>query len=502
MNNTFDLIVIGTGTAASTAAHECRSAGWNVAIIDSLPFGGTCALRGCDPKKVLVEAAKVIDSTQRHENKGIVGSEGIRIKWSDLMNFKRTFTEPRPKLREDGYIKAGIVPFHGHAQFTGPTTIKVRIGDNNDKNEKKENNDNRNDTILSGKHIVIATGATPTTLNIPGSENIITSDQFLEFWNDRLPERIAFVGGGYISFEFAHLAARAGAKVTILHRGKRPLEHFDPDLVDRLVQRSKDLWIDIRLQAAVKRINKLSSSRDESRLVVHYSSDLSKNGAYKTSSASLEADMVVHGAGRVPNLEGLNLVAGGIQHTPQGIQVNEYLQSVSNPAVYAAGDVAASKGLPLTPAASYDGNVVANNLVKGNTTKSNYTGLPSVVFTIPPLVSVGMHEKEAKDQGLRFRTRYENTASWASSKRVGESCSGFKVLIEEGTDRILGAHIIGPHAEEVINIFSIAIRLELTAKDLNDPILYSYPTSSSDVVYMLSVLQLYLLCELHIMQCL
>ena len=197
--------------------------------------------------------------------------------------------------------------------------------------------------------------------------------------------------------------------------------------------------------------------------------------------------MVVHGAGRVPNLEGLNLVAGGIQHTPQGIQVNEYLQSVSNPAVYAAGDVAASKGLPLTPAASYDGNVVANNLVKGNTTKSNYTGLPSVVFTIPPLVSIVMHEKEAKDQGLRFRTRYENTASWASSKRVGESCSGFKVLIEEGTDRILGAHIIGPHAEEVINIFSIAIRLELTAKDLNDPILYSYPTSSSDVVYMLSV---------------
>lgn len=131
MNNIFDLVVLGTGTPASTVAHECRSAGWNVAIIDSLRSGGTCGLRGCDPKKVLIEAAKVIDSTQRHENKGIVGSERILIKWSDLMNFKRTFTEPRPKLREDGYIKAGKVPFHGHAQFTGPTTIKVRINDNN-----------------------------------------------------------------------------------------------------------------------------------------------------------------------------------------------------------------------------------------------------------------------------------------------------------------------------------------------------------------------------------
>jgi glutathione reductase (NADPH) len=111
--------------------------------------------------------------------------------------------------------------------------------------------------------------------------------------------------------------------------------------------------------------------------------------------------------------------------------------------------------------------------------------LPSVVFTIPPLASVGLQEKEAKDHALPFRTKYENTSSWASSRRVGETCSGFKVLIEEGTDRILGAHILGPHAEEVINIFSIAIRLGLTTKDLNDPILYSYPTSSSDVVYIL-----------------
>jgi glutathione reductase (NADPH) len=276
--HTFDLIVIGSGTAASTTASECSSAGWRVAIIDSLPFGGTCALRGCEPKKILVEAAKVIDSNQRHENKGIIGSEAVHIKWSDLIRFKRTFTDPFPKNREDGYIRTGIVPFHGHARFISPTTVKVEV--------HKDLNNNNN-TILNGRHILIATGSKPMNLNVPGSENIITSDQFLELGDNNLPNRIVFVGGGYISFEFAHIAARAGAKVTIIHRGKQPLEHFDPDLVNRLVQRSRDIGIDVILQAAVKSIDKssLSSStttnftnEDRNKLVVHYSSssDISK----------------------------------------------------------------------------------------------------------------------------------------------------------------------------------------------------------------------------------
>lgn len=142
-------------------------------------------------------------------------------------------------------------------------------------------------------------------------------------------------------------------------------------------------------------------------------------------------------------------------------------------------------GLPLTPVASYEGAVVANNLIKGNSWKSNYAGLPSVVFTIPPLVSVGMQEKEAKEKGLRVRINHQDTSGWASSRRVGETNAAFKVLIEEDTNRILGAHILGSHAEEIINIFSMAIRLGLTVKDLNDPLLYTYPTNSSDILYML-----------------
>jgi glutathione reductase (NADPH) len=294
-----------------------------------------------------------------------------------------------------------------------------------------------------------------------------------------------FVGGGYISFEFAHIAARAGAKVTILHRGKQPLEHFDSDLVNLLAQRSRDIGIDIHLQSAVEKIDK---STDDGSYVVQYSNTSimsNDNNNQKKKTTRVECDMIVHGAGRIPNVEGLDLAAAGVEYTSQGIKVNGYLQSVSNPSIYAAGDVAASGGLPLTPVATYEGSLVANNLIKGNVLKSNYSGLPSVVFTIPPLASVGMQEKEAKEAGLRFKIKYENTANWASSKRVGETCSGFKVLIEQDSNRILGAHILGPHAEEVINIFSMAIRLGLTAKELSDPLLYAYPTNTSDVVYML-----------------
>jgi glutathione reductase (NADPH) len=227
MRKKFDLVVIGTGSAASTAAFKCRAAGWSVAVVDFRPFGGTCALRGCDPKKVLVGAASVIDWIRRMESKGVRG-DNARIKWLELMRFKRTFTDPVPKQREKSFAEAGIETFHGLARFIGVTTVQV------------------GEDALEGRHVLIATGAKLRRLNIPGEEHLTTSEQFLEL--DSLPTRILFVGGGYISFEFAHVSVRAGAEVTVLHRSERPLEGFDPDLVQQLVQKTRSLGVDLQLR--------------------------------------------------------------------------------------------------------------------------------------------------------------------------------------------------------------------------------------------------------------
>lgn len=452
MAKKFDLVAIGTGTAASTVAEICRGAGWQVAIVDSRPFGGTCQLRGCDPKKVLVGASEVIDWARRMRGKGI-DSDAVQIQWPDLMRFKRTFTDPVPKQREESFTKEGIATFHGRARFVGPSAIQV------------------NNEVLAARHIVVAAGAKPATLKIPGENLLTTSEQFLDL--EALPSRIVFVGGGYISFEFAHVAARAGAQVTILHRGSRALVGFDPDLAGLLAEATRDLGIDTRLETVVEGIEKTPGGLEVG------TSMTDQRPAFK-------ADMVVHGAGRVPDIEDLGLDVAGVEwNDRRGVKVNEYLQSISNSAVYAAGDCAASGGLPLTPVAGYEGRIVADNLLKGNHAKPDYRGVPTVVFTTPPVAAVGLSEEGAREQGLRFRANYANTSGWYSSRRVAEKHSGYKVLIEEGTDRILGAHLLGSNSDELVNLFALAIRSGITATAFKET-LFAYPTHGSDLTYMLA----------------
>jgi glutathione reductase (NADPH) len=450
MARKFDLIAIGTGSAASTVASRCREAGWQVAIVESRPFGGTCALRGCDPKKVLVGAAEAVDWTRRMKGKGIQ-AEKLQIDWPELMRFKRSFTEPVPKRREGGFAKAGIAAFHGRARLAGPTTVRV------------------GEETLEGRYVAIAAGEVPAALEIPGAEHLTTSDQFLEL--NELPRRILFIGGGYVAFEFAHVAARAGSQVTVLHRGPRPLALFDPDLVDQLVERTRELGVDVQLGTEAIGIEKNSTLLTVRAL---------KSGETGT----FETQMVVHAAGRVPEINDLNLDAVGIEWEKRGVRVNEFLQSVSISSVYAAGDAAASGGPPLAPVASYEGLIVAANILKGNHQKPNYLGIPSVVFTIPPLAAVGLSERGAREQNLRFRVKKEITSSWYSSRRVAETCSGFKVLVEEGTDRILGAHVLGSDAGEVINLFALAIRSGMRATDVRH-MLFAYPTNGSNMTRML-----------------
>ena len=275
--DTYDLIVIGTGTAAQVAAGRVRKAGRSVAVIDHRPFGGTCALRGCDPKKMLVSGAEAVDLARRMHRRGVAGD--LRIHWKELIAFKRTFTDPVPRKREESFAKQGIDAVHGMARFTSPDSVGVE------------------GCALKGRHILIASGVRPVTLRFPGAEHAITSDAFMEL--EHLPERIVMVGGGYIAAEFSHIAARAGAKVTVLQRGARMLPNFDPGLVGWLMEKFREIGIDTRTQNAVIAIER--SGRE-----YHVHTQTPEGERVVT------ADLVVHAAGRVPDIDELNLSAANI----------------------------------------------------------------------------------------------------------------------------------------------------------------------------------------------
>ena len=272
MERRFDLVVVGTGVASAVTS-RCREAGWSVAVVDSRPFGGTCALRGCVPKKILVGAAEAVHHARDMAAIGVPAA-GLTIDWPALMRFKRSVIDATPERTEQGWAKIGVEQFHGRARFVDSTTLAV------------------GDDRLIGRRVLIAAGAMPAPLRFPGADRLATSEDFLNL--DRMPARVVFVGGGYISFEFAHVAARAGADVTIVHRGARPLEGFDPDLVELLVRRTRELGMRVELNTEV-----LGVDRAAGGLVVR--------GLQHGTERAFEADLVVHGAGRVPELDDLDL---------------------------------------------------------------------------------------------------------------------------------------------------------------------------------------------------
>ena len=446
----YDLIVIGSGTAAQVAIARVRKRGWRVAVIDHRPFGGTCALRGCDPKKMLVSGEEAIDAVRRMHPHGVDGE--VRIEWPSLMRFKRSFTDPIPAKQARHYADLGVDAYQGLARFAAPDRIEI---------EGRE---------LVGSHILIATGASPVPLGIAGEELVSSSDDFLEL--ESLPRRIVLIGGGYIAAEFSHLAARAGAQVTILQRGARLLPHFDESLVGWLMPSFDALGIAVHTGVTADRVR-----QTEAGLTVRATSP---NGP----PISVTADLVIHAAGRVPDLASLNLAAGEVAVDQGLLRLTPGLQSVSNPRVYAAGDAARS-GPPLTPVASHDAKVVAANMLDNADARPNYLGVPSVAFTVPPISSVGLSEAEAHAKGLQFKVNAASVPEWFTARRLNESVYGYKVLIEENSGVILGAHLVGPSADEVINLFALAIRTGLTAEAILDT-MFAYPTAASDIGYMLA----------------
>ncbi|WP_027108597.1 dihydrolipoyl dehydrogenase family protein [Lacticigenium naphthae] len=448
MKKSYDLIVIGSGVGGSSVATACNQKGWSVAIIDDRPFGGTCALRGCDPKKVLHGIVNIYDEYQRIQGKGLTGD--LQINWNELMQFKKKFTEPVPENREDSWNEVGIDTYRGKAIFLDENQIQI------------------GEYQLRGTKIVLATGSMPTPLPIYGIEHLSYSDDFLELEN--LPKTIVFVGGGYISFEFAHMAARAGATVHILHRGDRPLKKFDPDLVDTLLEKSKEIGIQVHLNHAVKGIKK-----DGENFIVE--------AEYENKTISFVADKVVHGAGRIPMID-MDLEKGNVQYSKKGIKVNDHLQSPSNPRVYAVGDVLDTEGFPLTPVAGFESGIVVANLQEERSRVIHYPVTPSVVFTVPKLAMIGMSEKEAQNSAKNIEVNHQKLSTWFTYRRTNEKYAEVKVIRDKDTDQILGAHVLGEGADDLINHFTTAIQLGITTEELKQ-VVYAYPTAASNIEFML-----------------
>ena len=450
MTPRYELIVIGAGMAGISAANKCASRGWKVAIVDALPYGGTCALRGCDPKKILRRGAEIIDSARLMRGKGI-DDEGLSINWADLLKHKHGFTDPVPQNMEDSLAGKGIDTLHGVARFTDKTTIDV------------------GGTPYEATHFLIATGARPRPLDFPGHEHLVDSTDFLDL--QVLPPRILFVGGGFISFEFAHISARAGSAPVIIDRGLRPLKGFDPDLVELLITRGTEAGIELQRSATITAIEKSESG---------YQVSVERSGQPETR----EFDLVVHGAGRTPELSSLDLDAAGVDWDEHGVHVAAHLQSTTNPAVYAAGDSANTTGMPLTPVAVFEGKVAASNMLNGTTTVPDYAGVPTAVFTIPELARVGMLEQDARNQGIDVDVRYSDTSGWYSNYRIGETSAAAKILIDRSSDRIVGAHLLGPEYGELINLLALAMKFDLTTRQLKS-VTAAYPTVGSDLSSML-----------------
>ena len=440
----FDVFVIGSGSAGKTVAKTCIANGLKVAMADNREFGGTCANRGCDPKKVLLAGTEILEMAQHLEEKNMVSMP--RLNWKKLQKFKKKFTNEVPVKTEDQLSKLGVKLFHQSPHFLDENTLLV---------EGK--------TVKAHK-IVIATGYTPRELPFKGAGLLKTSDDFLDL--KKLPEKLIFVGAGYVGMEFAHMAARAGAKVTIIDNGKRPLGAFDEDLVAELTDYSKQLDIDFVFNADIISVKK-------SRKKYHLTYE--KDGK----SVRIKGGLIFNTAGRVPALAELELEMGKVAFDEKGVKVNTYLQSTSNENVYACGDVS-NHSLPLTPLSGREGYVVAHNIVKGNVKKVDVPVVPSAVFTLPNLASVGYSKKEAKERYKNVIVKQGMVSDWFSAKRLNAPVYSYKILINQRTDKIIGAHLLGPHAAETINLFAMAINNAMTTNDLQQSI-FTYPSWGNDI---------------------
>ena len=445
----FDVVILGGGNAGIGATGPVRRAGMSVAMIEADLLGGTCPNRGCTPKKVLVAAGHALHEIDRAFIHHITVGKP-KLDWAALIDREKDMIKDIPTNLARSMAKRNVEVIKGRAAFTGPNIIRV------------------GDRRLEANHVVIATGSKPRPLPIPGAELMITSDEMLS--ERELSASVIFVGGGVIALEFGHVYARAGSNVTILEALPQLLPAMDADAVARLQTESERIGIRVRTAVSVKRIERVNG-----RLRVHFTHEGAEHAA--------DAERVVNGAGRVANVAALDLAAGQVEHANGRIAIDHYLRSTSNPNVYVCGD-AVPTSPQLSPIATYEGEIVGRNIVEGPKHAPDYASMATSVYTVPPLASVGLTEAAARQAGFAVDVHTNDMLDWFSAKTYAETVAWSKVIVDQSTDRILGAHFVGHSGQELVNIFGLAMRFSITASQIRENI-YAYPTFSSDIKHML-----------------
>jgi glutathione reductase (NADPH) len=442
----FDLFVIGAGSGGVRAARVSAAYGARVAIAEEHKVGGTCVIRGCVPKKLLVYGAHFAEDL---DDAAMFGWDvpTKRFDWQVLRDNVLAEVTRLEGAYTDTLTNHDVTIFHERAEVTGPNSVRLASG--------KE---------VSADKILIATGANPSMPRIEGIEHAISSNEV--FHLDKLPKRIVIAGGGYIANEFAGIFHQFGSHVTLVNRTDVILRHYDQQIVDRLIQISLRKGIDFKFHATIEKVER----REDGSLRITM-----------TGCDDIEADQLLIAVGRTPNTKGLGLEAVGVEVGDTGqVKVDADNRS-SVPSIFAVGDV--TDRVQLTPVAIREGQAFADTFFGNKPTRVDYACVPSAVFSHPPLAGVGMTEGQARNKLGAVRTYTSDFRAMKNVLAGRNERSLYKLIVDEATDAIVGIHMIGPDAPEILQAAAIAVKGKLKKADF-DATVALHPTMAEELVLM------------------
>jgi len=442
----YDLFVIGAGSGGVRASRVAASHGARVAIAEEHRVGGTCVIRGCVPKKLLVYGAHFAEDLQDAARFGWdVGK--CTFDWPTLRDNVLGEVERLEGIYHDILERHEVEVIAQRATVSGPNEVTLADG-----------------TEVSAATILIATGAHPVVPDVPGAKHGITSNEV--FHLEKMPKRVVIAGGGYIANEFAGIFHEFSCHVTLVNRGETILRHYDEQIRDRLLTISLMKGIDFKFNSPFEKIVK----RKDGTLKIHVSGQ-----------DPLEADLLLWAVGRAPNTAGLGLEKAGVKLGKNGaILVDEDNQS-SVPSIYGIGDV--TDRVQLTPVAIREGQAFADTVFGGKPTRVDYAHIPSAVFSHPPIAGVGMTEGEARNKLGAYKAYVSDFRPMKNVLAGRNERALYKIIVDQGTDRVVGLHMIGPDAPEILQAAAIAVKAGLTKAQF-DETLALHPTMSEELVLM------------------